>query len=59
MTPIFDHRTIVGYAKSEKHAKRIVKGLLQHVPKGWKISVRLRDCSVIDLPHGFIYSVHP
>jgi hypothetical protein len=33
--------------------------MLQHIPKGWKITVRERDTSITDLPPGFIYSVHP
>ena len=59
MKPIFDHRSVVGYARNEKQAKKIIKDRLQSIPKGWKVSVRFRDCSIIDLPPGFVYSVHP
>jgi len=57
--PIYDHRTVVGYASTPKAAQKVLRGALQHIPKGWKITVRERDTSIIDLPPGFIYSVHP
>ncbi len=59
MTPIFDNRQIVGHAKTAAQAARIVRSLLQHTPKGWKVSVRMRDTSIIDLPAGWVFSVHP
>jgi len=45
--------------KSLKQAEKIIKGLLQTIPKGWKVTVRERDTSIIDLPAGFVYSIHP
>lgn len=57
--PIFDHRQIVGYASTAKQAEKIVKGLLQTIPKGWRVSVKLRDTAIVNLPVGWIYSVHP
>jgi hypothetical protein len=57
--PIYNNREIVGYAKNTTQAKNIIKKALQNIPKNWVISVRLRDTSLIDLPEGFIYSVHP
>lgn len=57
--PIYDHRTVVGHASSVKDAEKVLRGILQHIPKGWKITVKERDTSIIDLPPGFIYSVHP
>ena len=59
MLPIYDNRTIVGYASTKIQAEKTVKKLLQTIPTGWKVSVRLRDTSIIDLPAGWIYSVHP
>lgn len=59
MKPIYDHRRLVGYAKTSKQAERVLRKMLQHIPPGWKISVKERDCSVVDLPPGFVYSVHP
>lgn len=59
MLPIYDNRFIVGHAKTAKQAQKIVSSLLQHIPKGWKVSVRLRDTSIVDLPVGWVYSVHP
>jgi uncharacterized protein YbdZ (MbtH family) len=59
MYPIYDHRMIVGYASTAKQAQKAVSKLLQSIPKGWKISCRMRDTSIIDLPAGWVYSVHP
>lgn len=59
MLPIYDNRLIVGYAKTAKQAQKIVSSLLQHTPRGWKVSVRLRDTSIVELPSGWVYSVHP
>jgi hypothetical protein len=57
--PIYDNRIIVGHATTEKRAKKILSDKLQSIPKGWKISVRLRNTALIDLPEGWVYSVHP
>lgn len=57
--PIYDHRTIVGYALSIKQAEKTVRNLLQTIPKGWKVDVKVRDTSIVDLPAGFVYSIHP
>ena len=59
MIPVYDNRTIIGYASTKTQAEKTVKKLLQTIPKGWKISVRMRDTSIIDLPAGWVYSVHP
>jgi hypothetical protein len=59
MIPIFDHRNIVGHAKTKKQAERVLRDLLQHIPIGWRITVRERDTSIIHLPAGWVYSVHP
>jgi len=59
MLPIFDHRTIIGYASNAGQAQRIVRGLLQTIPTGWRITVRVRNVDLINLPAGWIYSVHP
>lgn len=59
LTPIYDNRRIVGYAKTTKHAEKLLKDMIQHIPKGWRITVRERDTSIIDLPPGFVYSIHP
>lgn len=57
--PIFDHRTIIGYASNAKQAHHIVRGMLQTIPAGWRITVRARNVDLIDLPAGWVYSVHP
>ena len=57
--PIYDNRMIVGYALSIKQAETKVKKMLQHIPKGWKVTVKVRETSIIDLPPGYVYSVHP
>ena len=59
LKPIWNNRQLVGHAASAAAARRIVAGLLQTVPPGWKITVRERDTALIDLPAGFIFSVHP
>ena len=59
MKPIFDHRTVIGYASNPKQAQKIIRKLLQTVPRGWRITVKERDTSLIDLPSGYVYSVHP
>jgi hypothetical protein len=57
--PIWDHRTLVGHATSAAQAVRTLRRTLQTVPKGWTVSVRLRDTGLINLPAGWVYSVHP
>jgi len=57
--PIWDHRQLVGYATTAAQAARVVRGLLQTVPPGWTVTARLRDTSLIDLPAGWVFSVHP
>ncbi len=59
MLPIYDNRSLVGYAKSEEQARKLLVKTLQNIPRGWKITVKQRDNTIIDLPPGFIYSVHP
>ena len=59
MLPIWDNRQLIGHAASAQAAQRIVRGLLQTIPPGWKITVRERDTTLIDLPAGFVFSVHP
>ena len=59
LQPIYDNRLIVGYASTAKQAQKLVEKLLQHTPKGWKVSVRQRNTDIIDLPGGWVYSVHP
>lgn len=57
--PIFDNRQIVGYASTAKQTEKIVRGLLQTIPIGWRVSVKMRDTAIIHLPAGWVYSVHP
>lgn len=58
--PIFNHRTIIGYATNAKQAKMLLNKMLKgSINTGWKITVRERDTSIIDLPAGFVYSIHP
>lgn len=57
--PIFDHRTVIGYASTPKQAQSIVKGLLQTIPKGWKVTVKRRNTDIVELPDGWVYSIHP
>lgn len=59
MYPIWDNRELVAYAKSLAHAERILARKLQTIPPGWKITAKFRDTSIIALPSGIVYSVHP
>lgn len=59
MIPVFDNRQIIGHAATAKAAARLIKKSLQNIPKGWKVSVKARNTSVIDLPAGWVYSIHP
>jgi hypothetical protein len=59
MQPIYDHRTIVGHASTAQQAARIVRQAHQSIPPGWRITVRQRNTDLIDLPPGWIYSIHP
>lgn len=59
MTPIYDNRLIIGYAKTQAQAKKLVLSKLQSIPKGWTVSVKTRNTEIIDLPVGWVYSVHP
>lgn len=59
MKPIWNHRELIGHASTATGARRVIAGLLQTIPPGWKITVRERDTTVIDLPAGFVFSVHP
>ena len=56
--PIWNHRQLVGHANTAKQARRILARLID-TPAGWKITVRQRDTDLINLPAGWIYSVHP
>lgn len=58
MQPIWNHRELIGYARTAAHAHKILRGILSVNP-GWKITVRCRDTELIELPAGFVYSVHP
>ena len=55
-TPIFDHRTIIGYASTLKGAARQIKSIV-HVDERAKLHVWQRDTDIIDLPAGFIYAI--
>ena len=56
---IYNGREIIGEANTPAQAIRIVRGILQSIPLGWKVSVRERNTDIIDLPAGWVYSVHP
>jgi hypothetical protein len=59
MKTIYDNRTAIGKAKTAKQAEKIIRKLLQHIPNGWKITVFERNTAIINLPAGWVYSVHP
>lgn len=60
MLPIFNNRQIIGYAKNEKQAEKIVRKLLSPIPRGflltvWKRPKHLQE--ILGMPEGFIYSI--
>lgn len=60
--PVWNNRELVGYAKSEKSAEKLIRSKLQTVPKGWKITAKTRDSFMVEfcgLSAGFVYSIHP
>ena len=57
--PIWDHRTVIGSAATAAQAARVVRSRLQTIPAGWTVSVRARDTSIVQLPAGWVYIVHP
>ena len=61
-TPIWNNRELVGYAKSAKGAERVIRAKLQTIPKGWKVTVKMRQPIMLELcglECGFVYSIHP
>ena len=59
MLPIWNHRNLVGYASTQKQVQRIIYSTFQTIPSGWKVTVKRRDTAIIDLPDGWIFSIHP
>jgi len=58
-TPIYNWRTVVGYARSEQQAARVVEKLLDVLP-GFSVKVWRRPdyvCDICKLPAGFVYSI--
>jgi len=55
--PVYDHRLIIGYAKSAQAAQRLARQAHQGIPSGFQVVARRRDTSIIDLPEGWIYSI--
>jgi hypothetical protein len=58
--PIFDFRTCIGYAKTQKQADRIVRGIIS-IPAGFTLNVRMRPqyvSDILQLPQGFVYDLY-
>lgn len=58
--PIFNHRTIIGYASNAKQARQIIKKQLQAIPDNFDVIVKERSelmCEMLNSPPGYIYSV--
>lgn len=58
--PIFNHRTIVGYASNAEQAKRVIKKQLQAIPDNFDVIVKERSelmCDMLKSPPGYIYSI--
>jgi hypothetical protein len=56
MYAIYNHREIIGYARTIAQAKRVVARTLT-IPKGFKVHVWDRNTELTGLPAGFVYSV--
>ena len=56
ITPIFDHRTIIGYAATLAGAAKVIHRIID-VDKRAKLHVWQRDTSIIDLPAGFVFAI--
>jgi len=56
MQAIYNHREIIGYAKTAKQAKKIIAKTIT-VTKGFEIAVFERNTEITNLPSGFVYSV--
>lgn len=59
MTPIYDNRELVGYAKNEISARRLLAKKL-NVTTGFEIHVWRRSaftCELLDVPPGFTYDI--
>ena len=56
MQAIYNHREIIGYAKTVAQAKRIISKAIT-IPKGFKLQVFERNTELTGLPAGFVYSV--
>jgi hypothetical protein len=59
LIPIFDNRTQIGTASSEKHAERFLRRTLDIHPmfqiKVWRRSNLIGD--ILQLPDGYVYSI--
>jgi hypothetical protein len=54
--PIWDHRMIVGYARTRKQAEKILKKEMNIHPL-FNLKVFKRDTDLIDLPAGWVYAI--
>ena len=57
--PIYNNRTVVGHAATEKQAKRILGRMLSITP-GFTVSVWMRPdhiCEITGLPKGWVYAL--
>jgi hypothetical protein len=54
--PIYDHRTVVGFARSLDHAAKVIRRTI-HVDRRARLHVWKRNASLVDLPPGFVFSI--
>jgi hypothetical protein len=54
--PIYDNRTLLGFARSLDHAKKIIRQTV-HVNHRARLHVWDRDTDLIDLPAGFVFAI--
>ena len=58
--PIFNYRTIVGYASNAEQAKRVIKKQLQAIPDNFDVIVEERSelmREMLNSPLGYVYSI--
>ena len=53
---IFDHRTIIGYANTLQHARKVISKLIDVSPRA-TLHVWHRNTDIVELPAGIVYAI--
>ena len=54
--PIFDNRTLVGFARSKAHAEKVIRHTVQ-VDRRARLHIWDRNTDLIDLPAGYVFAI--